>query len=604
MRWRHSLPAALTLLALPSFASGQTTLWISESRNIREITTATGASRDVHVSTGTAVGHMVYGPDARLYFAEYFADSSCISRLDPAGNVVRRTGANATYAPVFCSAGLLNEPRELRFDSAGDLLFATASLGVLRIPACALAVPGSCPAAPQTVVTPQGAGSGLDHAPDGAVLFTDGHAIARTPPASGFPIAVVNPVALDVVTGGLGSAFPSLPTGAVCASAGNAVSCFDKTGASLGALNTFPAIDIAQGFAFSKSDTAWVATSVDAQATLTPGQAPHNGLLWRIDDSGATVVYPTRFNGPQPPIVGVALPPTSKTITESTAVTLHDFVVGPDVFSITTQLTCRLALTVFERLPSEVQPCLDSTGLSLAATTYLGESFPTEYGIATIAGPCFADDPTAIEIITGFFPVGQNLAGVRRPDGAPKGNNRCESNTLANYALAAPNDAGMKMGSDGTSGFMGARVVLPVPAPVVQIMPPLQGAPIVTTDPTQAQIDAAAEQTLGNVAVKFSLTLGGELVTTPDAVFSVQRLGSLDAFGHLLPDSRFCDVRPQDAVTGPPRFFITSEDTHRFNLDTSTMTPLACTQPGLYAFGISFPVDGIAAPVTFLVELK
>jgi hypothetical protein len=151
---------------------------------------------------------------------------------------------------------------------------------------------------------------------------------------------------------------------------------------------------------------------------------------------------------------------------------------------------------------------------------------------------------------------------------------------------------------------MVAQVVQPAQLATLQLLPPLQGAPFVTTAPTQAQIDAAVEQNLGNVAVKFSLTKAGSLVTTTNAVLSVQRLGSLDASGHLVPDSRICTVQPQDAVTGPPTFFVTSENTHRFNLNTSAMTPQECTEAGLYDFGISFPVNGIADPVSFLVEFK
>ena len=598
---RHFLPAALMLLAMPTLASGQAFVWISEGRSIRQITTAgasAGTSQNVHVSGGTAIGHLVHGPDAWLYFAEHFTAQSCISRLNPTGNVSRTTGANVTYAQVLCSSQLLNQPRELRFDSTGALLFATVAQGVRKIARCALTVPATCQPSALPVAAADGAGSGLDQAADGALLFTDGDAIERSPSAPGFPIAVFNPLALDVVTGGEGSALSAQPTGAICVAAGNGVPCFDKAGAPLQALHTFAAIDKPQAVVFDKRDTAWVSTSVDPTQTLTAGTAPHNGLLWRIDGSGATLVYPSRINGPQPPVVGVALPLTSKTVTETTATTTHDFVFGPDVFSIVTPLPCRLAVTVLEQFPSAVQACLDSTGLSLAPATYLGESFPTEYGVTVVAGACFGDEPEATEIITAFFPVGENLSGVRRPDGAPAANNPCVARTLANWALAAPNDAGLKMGSDGTSSFMGARVT-GASAATVRLLPPLSNAPLVTTDPTQAQVDAAVVLNRGNIAVKFALTGGG---TTPNAVLSVQRLGWLNSLGHLVRDSTLCDVQPQDAVTGPPTFFNTSD--HRFNLDTSAMTPVECTQPGLYAFGISFPVDNVAAPVTFLVVVK
>jgi hypothetical protein len=150
---------------------------------------------------------------------------------------------------------------------------------------------------------------------------------------------------------------------------------------------------------------------------------------------------------------------------------------------------------------------------------------------------------------------------------------------------------------------MGAQVGQPTQLATLQLLPPLQGTPFVDSTPTQAEINAAVEQNLGNVTVKFSLTKGSSVVTTRNAVFSVQRLGSLNTSGQLVPDSRLCTVQPQDAVTGPPTFNVTG-GTHHFNLNTSGMGPLECTQAGLYAFGVSFPVDGIADPVTFLVELK
>jgi hypothetical protein len=374
----------------------------------------------------------------------------------------------------------------------------------------------------------------------------------------------------------------------------NALPCFDKEGSPLGALHTFAATDKPQGWGFTKNDTAWVATSVDPTQTITG----RNGVLWRIDDTGATTVYPSKFTGKQPPFIGVALPPTTKSLSDAAATDIHTYVVGSDVLSITTPVPCRLAVTVMERLPSDVQSCLSSTGLSLEWVAYLGETFVTEYVVTELsgAGSCFTADQQATQLITAFFPWPANLASVRRPPGAPKGSNTCVSNTIANYALAAPNDAGTRGGSNSFSGFMGAQVTQAAQAVTLQLLPPLAGAPFVTTDPTADQIAAAVEQNTGNVAVKFTLTNGsGSLVTTPNAVFSVQRLGSSGAF---------CNVQPQDAVTGPPKFFITADNTHRFNLDTSEITPFECTQPGLYAFGISFPIDGVAAPVTFLVELK
>jgi hypothetical protein len=497
----------------------------------------------------------------------------------------------------------VSELGQLRFDWTGALLFATKAHGVMKLASCALTTPSACPVSASTVISTDAAGSGVSHAADGAVLYTDGNAVERSPSVTGFPVSVLAPVAIDVVTGGLASAFPALPTGAVCAAAGHALPCHSKSATSLSPLYTFPSIDRPQGWGFAKDDTAWVATSVNPTMTLTAGQAPHNGLLWRVTASGATIVYPTRINGPQPPIVGVALPATSKVVTETTATDTHSFVVGADVFIVTTPLPCRLALTVFERLPSQVQPCLNSTGLSLTPATYLGESFPTEYDVQPIGTQsCFSAGSEATEVTTAFFPAG-NLASIRRPVGAPQGNNKCVENTLAQWALAAPNDAGTKTGSLNFSGFMGALTAPSAQVANLQLLSPLQSASFVTTDPTQAQIDAAVEQNLGNVAVKFALSLNGAAVTTQNAVFSVQRLGSIDASGQLQPDSVLCDVQPQDAVTGPPKFFVAGGH-HRFNLDTSQMSPVACTQAGLYAFGISFPIDGKAAPVTFLVQFK
>jgi hypothetical protein len=603
MSRRYSLVAALILGLPPAMAAAQSTVWISSAKDIRQVTTSgtnTGRSASVHLSSADAVGHLTFGPDGWLYFAEDFPATGCISRLNPAG-AVARSGANTTYAPLYCTSALAAGIGELRFDASGALVFATPG-GVLKLPACAVASPATCAVAATLVNS--ASGSALDHAPDGSLLFTDGDAVGRDPSTSGFPIPVSTPVAIDVVTGAAASVFPAFPTGTVCVSAGNAIGCYTKTGTPLSALRTFDAIDKPQGWAFAKDDTAWVATSVNPAATLTAGQAPHNGLLWRVTGAGATRVYPTRINGPQPPIVGVAVPLTSKTINEAAATDTHTFVVGPDVFSVTTPQPCRLSLTVMERLSSQVQSCFNSTGLTLAPATYLGETFPTEYDVQTLGTQsCFSPGLEATVITTAFYPAG-NLAAIKRPIGAPQGSNTCVENTQAQWLLAAPNDAGTKTGSNSFSGFMGALVRAAGGQPAtVQLLAPLQNAPLVTTDPTPAQVDAAVEQNRGNVTVKFTLT-GGTAAGPAYALFSVQRLGSIEGGALNTQTGALCDVDPQDAVTGPPLFRRTADNSYHFNLNTSGMLPLACTQPGLYAFGISFPIDGIATPITFLVELK
>jgi hypothetical protein len=597
---RTSLAATLAISLVPAVAAAQAHVWISSGKDLRQVTTSgnsVGSSKSVHLSTATAVGHLAYGPDGRLYFGEHFPTTACISRIDPAGNVSRQTGANATYAQVFCDPTLLNELRQLRFDWTGALLFATTRHGVKQL--AASCVQSTCSTS-TSVATPF-AGSGVTNAIDGVVLYSDGVTIKRT--GSTVATAVDPFVALDVITGGPASLFPGKSTGAICGSAGNSIPCF-KAGSAHAALYTFAWIDKAQGGALAKDDTAWWATSVDPSATLTSGQAPHNGLLWRITGTGATIIYPTRFNGPQPPIVGVALPLTSKTITDSAPTDTHNFDFGTDVVTFVTPLACKLAVTALERFKTQVQSCLDSTNLTLSPTPYLGESFFTEYDVTVLSGPCFTSGSLADAQIAAYFAPGENLALIRRPTGAPSGSNTCTANTTGQYLLGPLPEDAVTRGSINFSAVMGAQVGQPSQLAAVTLLPPLQGAPVVTTNPTQDDIDDAVAQNLGNIAVKFSLTRGGSIVTTRNAVFSVQRLGTLNTSGQLEPDSQLCTVQPQDAVTGPPTFFVTSENTHRFNLNTSAMAPPACTQRGLYAFGISFPVDGIADPVTFLVELK
>jgi hypothetical protein len=578
--------------AWPAVAAGQPIAYVTAGDQILAVN-ANGSASVVHTSScGLLSADLAFGADGDLYFVE----PGClrIAAVDPGANV--RRGVNQSYRTVFTSPGGSGDPgagTELRLAADFGIVF-NSSNGVWRLE-------------PETFAASHVAGAGglgLAIAHNGDAIYLNGSQVEQDATPSPFtPFSAVGAVGLGVTNGGQGSVVtPLFATGAICYSAGNSISC---TGGKASSTPTpyvsFGATEQVRYFEFISNETALVATSVNPFAgTIQP-----NGRLYLVNGTGAHQVYATsKTQGRYQPINGVAVPPSSQTITETTAVSgqrLFDF--GPIEVRIETQGAAALSVTARQASFEEAQGLLDAIDTSGTNNVYLTAPFkgeeswrtlidvqvlsgtpgsPVEVYLAGDFGDPFSqtlamthfklqgDEVILAEVITdGVYPFG------------PVDPVRGSGDTFSIFQGAiVENDA-------TTATFCGFLRSLDDRARV----PPIEGA-----------LPFASDIKLGSVqAVKFRLSTDGcntEFVAdVPNypltgAIVSVMRVA----------DGADYEIHPPGAANEPPVCRIDSDGmTHIFNLDTNP-TPEAPWTPGLHIITVSSQ-DGLFPHASILVNI-
>ena len=125
-------------------------------------------------------------------------------------------------------------------------------------------------------------------------------------------------------------------------------------------LATFSGGNNPQYFEFLTNDVAIVATSQNPTTAIN-GNA--NGFLWRVDSqSSKTELFkaPKNSNNQYPPIVGVAVGPSSSNIVQTESGTIHRVNFGPISVDVVTPAECSLKIQLHQRSWAQTQSALGS----------------------------------------------------------------------------------------------------------------------------------------------------------------------------------------------------------------------------------------------------
>jgi hypothetical protein len=585
------LPVVALVCAWPAIAAGQTIAYVTAGDQILAVT-ANGSASVVHTSScGLLSGDLALGADGKLYFVE----PGClrIASVDPAGNV--RRGVNQTYQTVFTSPGGSGDPgagTELRLAADLGIVFNSTN-GVWRLE-------------PETFAASHVAGSGglgLAIAHNGDAIYLNGSQVEQDATPSPFtPFSAAGAVGLGVTNGGQGSVVsPPLATGAICYSAGNSISCTGgKTSSTPTSYVSFGAAEQVRYFEFISDETALVATSVNPFAgTIQP-----NGRLYLVNGTGAHQVYATsKTQGRYQPINGVAIPPSSQTIAETSAVSgERTFDFGPIEVRIETQGAAALSVTARQASVEEAQGLLDEIDTSGTNNVYLTapfkgeESWRTLIDVQVLSGT--PGSPVEVYLAGDFGdPFTQNLAMTHFK---LQGNQVVLAEVITDGVYPFGPVDPVRGKGDTFSIFQGAVVENAVftatfcgferPLDDRARVPPIQGA-----------VPFATDIKLGSVqAVKFRLSTDGcntEFISdVPNypftgAIVSVMRVG----------DGRDYEIHPPGAANEPPLSRLDTDGGHIFNLDTNP-TPEAPWTPGLHIVTVS-SLDGLFLHASILVNI-
>lgn len=578
--------------AWPAVAAGQPIAYVTAGDQILAVS-ANGSASVVHTSScGLLSADLAFGADGKLYFVE----PGClkIASVDPTANV--RRGVNQSYQTVFTSPGGSGDPgagTELRLAADLGILF-NSSNGVWRLE-------------PETFAASPVAGSGglgLAIAHNGDAIYLNGSQVEQDATPSPFaPFTAAGAVGLGVTNGGQGSVVsPLLATGAICYSAGNSISCTGgKTSSTPTPYVSFGVTEQVRYFEFISDETALVATSVNPFAgTIQP-----NGRLYLVNGSGAHQIYATsKTQGRYQPINGVAVPPSSQTITETSAVSgERPFDFGPIEVRLETPGAAQLSVTARQVSVEEAQGLLDEIDTSGTNNVYVTAPFKGEESWRTLIDvQVLSGTPgTPVEVyLAGDFgdPFTQTLAMTHFK---LQGDEVVFAEVITDAVLPfGPTDPVRGRG-DSFSIFQGAIVAnAAMTASFCGFLPSLDDRARVP--PIEGAIPFASDIKLGSVQnVKFRLSTDGcntafvaDFPNYPysGAILSVMRVsGGLDY-----------EVHPPGSTNDPPVFRIDSDGfTHLFNLETNP-TPDAPWTAGLHILTVS-SLDGLFPHASILVNI-
>jgi len=578
------------LYACPTdFASGCIYVASSTGRQVIAVSRADGQQRVVFTfPTGQFPEDVTVGPDTFIYVS-----------LPATGQIVR---INANVAPataqVVYRAGAGKSPRGLRFNSTGDLYFATTD-GILRIGAAAFT---SLPASASLAVAFASSGiSGLAFSPDGHLYFaeTSSGRVFRSvwsapTPTFAQPVdlqvpGLLNPVGLAVNS--LGHLLVAdRATGKITRCKFKGLEPGDKVCSTLAtfALPNRPAyLELVPNEAVTSVDKdqypnwnwldefVWVGTADSSLA---------NGKVWKVyspalaaatESSPQLLAVLPRIQGKFPPAVGVSPTPVSRSLSiafdssfpapENTTRVVnfgtYGFEVSNDVVGSCT-LQVRQAQTPLSSAELElIRTKLQAEGFSVRRFIpfYGQRGFVTGFEVTPqcSAGSSFA--PQSGVYISGFYGTTWFVPQTNTIQALVPRLVKVEKTgtssvvtllpSLGYYPIGPaiedmPNDPGTRAGSIGFSTFYLADLELLQNGNFCGFSAPLRNAPTVE----DAGLNVFNEGQ--DITFKFQLSTGpnctGSLITDARAVLSV---------AHVPPDFSRKEVSPSgNSVLEPPVF--------------------------------------------------
>ena len=387
-------------------------------------------------------------------------------------------------------------------------------------------------------------------------------------------------VGVGVANGGDGSVNQSFfDAGDVCASTSNTLKCGLKAGGSLTrTLATFSGGSKPQYFEFLTNDVAIVATS-ENPTTAINGNG--NGFLWRVNSpTSKTELFkaPKNSNNQYPPIVGVAVGPSSSNVVQTASGTTHRVNFGPVGVDVVTRLACSLKIQLHQLSWSQVQAKLNPILLS-SGNTYQkdpgdgGESWIDLINVSKLsAGDCgLPSDNAAAVGLSQFNDPTNSKAVVRCHQGDPT----CTVITEGNFPYSTPEDPRDSGREDDFSDFFTAQVVSEGNSGNRDIVfnAPLHNAAAFkgAVIPPAAVAAASAHNWTSGLSIRFTICstatnctkfAEAELPNTPESGAGLS-VSALDDNGVPITD---CDVDDSGGANPDRPVFRTSEKTHNFNL--------------------------------------
>ncbi len=535
-------------LTLSTSLFSQSTVYISTGAGNQVLTfnTATRASSALYSVNGAVPEDSTFGPNGLLYVCD--PTNHRIVQINPTTQIAT-TIFQATTAPPLA-------PQGPRFTPTGDLVFNDEQTGALWI--IHGAVSGSFPA-PRLLVSASGTGGGIAFSNQGDLLFVAGSQVFRSSPPYGSAAAVFS--GLSNPTGIARDDFNHFYVAVT-----NALLQCDlpATGNTLGACHTYATFPDTPTYLEASSDKIWIATS-DANNA--------NGKLWLINQ--AVSATPTlaftlpKRKGSFPPATGLAISPTSKTITNAQSTVVNGarkWNFGLEVAEISPS-TCLADLTSTQRLPADAAAQFATTLLGTQPITFKiepesgQEGFDRVITVSPKSGCSSNTDPLRLTIANFFNDSFIINPGLLRCD--KQGNtNNCSVLDMFGYWIFSgplPGDGTTSGRTKGFSDFVLANVT-PTTAGINfgGVLTPFTPGSI---SPSSPVIFNSGQ----NITFKFRATdSSGANVPGLTALLSVER---------IMPETTRVVVFASGSSNDPPVFrFDNAGSQYIFNLSTKDTT--------------------------------